>query len=161
MHYACRLGLHICSVVLPVSKSFLKQVFQQLELLCFDCPDYKTWPGTGACCNQQRMLIEHKTHSCRQPEDRIQYWQIMDEGQALCGQIKHLRLCQCTRMLVSWLAVMMASRSWEYTMANTLLSCRGISSATLHHAVLFCFFPQHLICCIHVMHCIMAIAAEC
>lgn len=35
-------------------------------------------------------------------------------------------------MVVSWLPVMRASRSCEYTMASTLLSCRAISSPTLH-----------------------------
>ena len=44
---------------------------------------------------------------------------------------KNLRFCQWTRMVVSWLAVMRASRSCEYTIASTLLSWRGISSPTL------------------------------
>lgn len=37
-------------------------------------------------------------------------------------------------MVVSWLAVIRASRSCEYTIASTLLSCRGISSPTLYPA---------------------------
>lgn len=43
----------------------------------------------------------------------------------------NLRFCQWMRMVVSWLAVMRASRSCEYTIASTLLSWRGISSPTL------------------------------